>query len=123
MQKIIATIAIIVSLFLVGCTSETHLRDMEIIKLKVRSLELTIDDIKSFSKPGGNSPECVYYTKCGDSHAISSVTIPITSWYYINAYGKEPSVKYLISGQVINGVIDLVRDTCPNYEKIKGSIK
>lgn len=116
---------ILISLFLIGCTSETQLRDMEILKLKVRSLELTIDDInnKSFSKPGSSSPECVFYTKCGDSHGIASVTIPITSWYYINSYGKEASVEYLISGQVIHGVIDLVRDTCPNYKKLKGSIK
>lgn len=116
---------ILISLFLVGCTNETELRDMEILKLKVRSLEINVDDLnnKSFSKQVSDSPECVFYTKAGDSHGIASVTIPITSWYYINSYGKEPSIQYLMSGFVLHGVINLVRDTCPNYEKLKRSIK
>lgn len=62
--------------------------------------------------------ECVIYEKLIDSHAIVSVTIPITGKYKLETWNGwvERSLK---AGDVVGGVKRLIRDTCPGYKEIK----
>lgn len=116
---------ILIALFLVGCQIEkaesisTITSLLNDFSLKLSMLEKRIEYLESKNLPKIDDSECVKFMRSLDTHAIASVTIPIDGKYYVSTWNEPESVNYYKYGTVISRVKILIRDTCPDFERMK----
>lgn len=116
---------IVMALFLVGCQIEkaesisTITSLLNDFSLKLSMLEKRIEYLESKNLPKIDDSECVKFMRSLDTHAIASVTIPIDGKYYVSTWNEPESVNYYKYGTVISRVKILIRDTCPDFERMK----
>lgn len=120
-----STIAILVSLFLIGCTNDD--KSIELIE-RYTHLEKAMQEMKyeiHHLKNKNESPECVIFMRAVDSHAIiSHATIPIDGRYYVSSWDHmAPRINYYKSGTIIQMPQDIIRDTCPQFKEATKGIE
>ena len=116
---------ILIALFLIGCQVEraeslsTITSLLNDFSVKLSKLEQRIEYIEAKNLPKVDTDECVKFARAIDSHAIASVTIPADGKYYVSTWNEPESVNYYKNGTVISNVKMLIRDTCPDFERMK----
>ena len=71
--------------------------------------------------PQGPTIACVLYEKHIDTHAIVSVTIPVSGIYKIEKWGAPDYwvEEYHKAGEVVGPLEALYGKTCPGYNDVK----
>lgn len=117
---------ILIALFLLGCQVEkaesinTITLLLNDLSVKLSKLEQRIEYIEAKNLPKTvDTSECVKFIRSIDSHAIASVTIPVDGKYYVSTWNEPERVNYYKNGTVIFRVKELIRDTCPDFERMK----
>jgi len=117
---------ILITLFLLGCQVEkaesinTITLLLNDLSVKLSKLEQRIEYIEAKNLPKTvDTSECVKFTRYVDTHAIASVTIPVDGKYYVSTWNEPERVNYYKNGTVIFRVKELIRDTCPDFERMK----
>ena len=116
---------ILITLFLIGCQVEraeslsTITSLLNDFSLKLSTLEKRIQYLESKNLPKVDTDECVKFIRSIDTHAVASVTIPVDGKYYVSTWEPKESVNYYKNGTVISRVKMLIRDTCPDFERMK----
>lgn len=117
---------ILITLFLLGCQVEkaesinTITLLLNDLSVKLSKLEQRIEYIEAKNLPKTvDTSECVKFIRSIDSHAIASVTIPVDGKYYVSTWNEPERVNYYKNGTVIFRVKELIRDTCPDFERMK----
>lgn len=67
------------------------------------------------------SMECIIFEKQIDTHAIASVTIPVTGEYKLETWKDGWVKRDLKAGDIIGGVKRVMSKGCPGYNEIKVS--
>ena len=126
MKYIILTV-----LFLVGCDSyngqlsdrvdnlERSMRGMDTNYLYLSSRVDGLSEKVNKELPKIDDDMCVKFTRYVDTHAIASGTIPVDGKYYVSTWNEPERVNYYKNGTVIFRVKELIRDTCPDFERMK----
>ena len=116
---------ILITLFLLGCQVEkaesmnTITSLLNDFSVKLSKLEQRIEYIEAKNLPKVDTDECVKFIRSIDTHAVASVTIPVDGKYYVSTWNEPESVNYYKNGTLISRVKMLIRDTCPDFEKMK----
>lgn len=118
---------ILITLFLLGCgEEETKINVVESLlndfSARVSRLEhrvYTLETTKNL--PTIDDSSCIKFIRSIDTHAVASVTIPADGKYYVSTWNEPESVNYYKNGTVISRVKMLIRDTCPDFERMKRS--
>lgn len=69
--------------------------------------------------PKLNSLECVCYEKHIDTHAIVSVTIPMSDEYKYMDWDARWHKRVFQAGEVVGKIQKLINSRCPGYNEIK----
>lgn len=118
---------ILIALFLVGCSDDADInRQLLVLKNRVNELETSVlylqnKQATSEAKYGPtiDDSSCIKFVREIDTHAIASVTIPVDGKYYVSTWNEPESVNYYKNGTLISRVKMLIRDTCPDFERMK----
>ena len=117
---------ILITLFLIGCQVEraeslsTITSLLNDFSVKLSKLEQRIEYIESKNLPKTvDTSECVKFIRSIDTHAVASVTIPVDGKYYVSTWNEPESVNLYKSGTIISRIKMLIRDTCPDFDRMK----
>lgn len=68
--------------------------------------------------------ECVYFKKDVDTHAIASVTIPVTMTYIYETYSGGIHQKHFKAGAHVDSIKMIMSESCGIfYESLKRKLK